>query len=73
MDVLEPPGTEGVCESIVEAFVRGWERYLNESQTQDCAQQPRRIAIVDRDVDKASGIHGVRALPKAATEANCMG
>ena len=52
--VLEPPGNERVCESIVEALSRGWERYRERKSDPRLSATPRRIAIVDRDVDKAA-------------------
>ena len=54
VDVLEPPGDDCVCESIVEAFVRGWEQYLERRPDPGLCPTPRRIAIVDRNIDKVA-------------------
>ena len=54
VEVLEPPGNECVCESVVEAFRRGWERYRERKSDPRLSATPRRIAIVDRDIDKVA-------------------
>ena len=51
VDVLKPPRNEGVCESIVEAFSRGWKQFLEMKADQGPREAPRRIAIVDRNID----------------------
>ena len=50
VEVVEPPSTEGVCDSIVAAFERGWEAYLERKSDPRMPRKPRRIAIVDADV-----------------------
>ena len=48
--VVEPPGSEGVCDAIVEAFVRGWELYSERRQDPAVSKAPRRIAIIDTNI-----------------------
>ena len=50
VEVVEPPSTEGVCDSIVAAFERGWDAYLERKSDPRMPRKPRRIAIVDADV-----------------------
>ena len=50
VDVMEPLPDEDVCGSIVEAFVRGWEEFLERKSDPKGRKIPRRIAIIDRDV-----------------------
>ena len=54
VEVLEPPRNERVCETIVEAFCQGWERYRERRSDPGLRGTPRRIAIVDRDIDRVA-------------------
>ena len=54
VDVVKPPPAVGVCESVVAAFERGWEAYLERRSDPRMPGKPRRIAIIDRDVDQVA-------------------
>ena len=54
VEVLEPPRNAGVCESIVEEFIYGWEQFLEMRSDPGRCGAPRRIAIIDRDIDKVA-------------------
>ena len=54
VDVLQPPSEESVCDTIVNAFYQGWERYQERAAGQGTHKTLRRIAIVDRNVRAAA-------------------
>ena len=54
VSVLEPPDELGVCDTIAESFMKGWQRFIERRPTPGPEQMPRRIAIVDRDIDKVA-------------------
>ena len=52
-EMLQPADVQ-VCDSVVEAFYRHWERYRERAAASGLSKELRRIAIVDRHVHEAA-------------------